>query len=60
MQRKSVIPIVLILGAVGLSNMARTSRFESIRAVDMVQLVACGMCFGVALTLLLVRRRSGG
>ena len=36
-------------GAMILINMAARTRFEAIRAVDVVQLIAVGMCFGVAL-----------
>jgi len=40
---------VLFLGFIALLNIAREPRFTSIRAVDVVQLIAIGMCFGVAL-----------
>ncbi len=41
--------ICVAFGAISLMNMALKGRFEAIRAVDVVQLIGTGMCFGAAL-----------
>jgi hypothetical protein len=41
--------IAVLFGAVSLMNMALNRRLESFRAVDAVQLIGTGMCFGAAL-----------
>ena len=52
--------VVLIVGLLGFLQLTRRPSFETIRTVDMLQLVASGACFGVALvTLLGVVRRRG-
>jgi hypothetical protein len=40
--------------------MAARARFEAIRAVDVVQLIGAGMCFGVALVgiVIILRKRQ--
>jgi hypothetical protein len=47
-------------GAIGLISMAARARFEAIRAVDVVQLIGAGMCFGVALVgiVIILRKRQ--
>jgi hypothetical protein len=44
--------IPIMIGCIGISNIARNARFESFHNVDILQLIASGMCFGVALTVL--------
>ena len=44
----------LLVGLVGLSNVASKPRFETFHAVDVVQLIASGMCFGAALAVLVM------
>jgi hypothetical protein len=41
--------LLLFIGLLGLMTASRRPEFESIRVVDVVQLIGCGMCFGVAL-----------
>ncbi len=41
--------ITALFGALSLMNMALNRRLESVRTVDVVQLIGTGMCFGVAL-----------
>ena len=41
--------ICLSFGAVSLMNMALNGRLATLRAVDAVQLIGTGMCFGAAL-----------
>lgn len=51
--------IALMIGIVGLSMMMRNPRFEQIHTVDVLQLLASGMCFGVALTAFLGKLMPG-
>jgi hypothetical protein len=54
----SAIAVPLIIGLVGLMNLAHQPRFASYRNVDVVQLLASGMCFGVALVALFALLRG--
>ncbi len=47
--------IVLIIGLIGFMNVARNPRFETFHTVDILQLIVSGMCFGVALMVILGR-----
>jgi hypothetical protein len=49
--------IVIMLGLIGFSALARRPRFQEIHNVDILQLLGSGACFGVGLTLLLTRNR---
>jgi len=40
----------LLFGLMGVARIVGSPRLAAIRAVDLVQLIAIGMCFGVALT----------
>ncbi|MGA3211913.1 MAG: hypothetical protein ABSD20_11455 [Terriglobales bacterium] len=55
LNRKSHAPTgaLLIAGLVGLMNLMRKPRFASFHNVDVLQLLASGMCFGLALAGLL-------
>jgi len=46
--------IPIMVGCIGISNIARNPRFESFHTVDILQLIASGMCFGAALSALLI------
>ncbi|HYB60579.1 MAG TPA: hypothetical protein VEH50_03780 [Methylomirabilota bacterium] len=50
-RRKTLAAILIpvILGLVGLLTVMQRPRFQAFRTVDVVQLVASGMCLGVAL-----------
>jgi hypothetical protein len=48
----SAVAVPLSIGLIGLANVMHHPRFESIRSVDVLQLLASGMCFGVALAFL--------
>ncbi|MGC1910488.1 MAG: hypothetical protein WA660_01530 [Candidatus Acidiferrales bacterium] len=50
--------IVLCIGLIGLFNLTQRPRFEMYRTVDVLQLIASGMSFGVALILLMIRFRG--
>jgi hypothetical protein len=55
--RRSV-PAYLVLGLIVFGNVSRNPRFASIHTVDVLQLLVAGMCFGLALAVLAVRRRA--
>ena len=42
----------LLFGLMGVSRIFGNPRLAAVRTVDLVQLIAIGMCFGVALTAL--------
>jgi hypothetical protein len=57
MNRRKGVSGVLVLvavGLIGLYNVASKPRFETFHAVDVVQLIATGMCFGAALGMLVM------
>jgi len=61
LNRKSLIPAVvapLVVGLLGLMNLMSRPRFASFHSVDVVQLLASGMCFGVALAMLIAQLRG--
>lgn len=49
--------VVLLIGFIGLANITRQPRFEAFHAVDVLQLIASGMCFGVALSVVIATLR---
>jgi hypothetical protein len=49
MRNQAWIFVPLIVSAIGFMGIARNPHFEVFRAVDIVQLLACGMCLGIAL-----------
>jgi hypothetical protein len=57
---RTAVFIGVSFGAIGLLSMAARARFEAIRAVDGVQLIGAGMCFGVALVgiVMILRKRQ--
>jgi predicted metal-binding protein len=53
-------PVMLIVfAAIAFMNVARNPRFEMFHAVDVLSLLACGMCIGVAIALTLRLFRVG-
>ena len=44
--------ILVIIGIIGLTFVTRNPRFAAFHAVDVLQLLASGACFGVAIALL--------
>jgi hypothetical protein len=46
----SAIAVPLIIGLIGLTNLMHQERFVGYRSVDVLQMIASGMCFGVALS----------
>ncbi|HEY7353084.1 MAG TPA: hypothetical protein VH596_10010 [Terriglobales bacterium] len=49
--------VPFLIGLIGMYNVAHHPRFAAIHSVDVVQLVASGMCFGVALFLIITLLR---
>ena len=49
MKKRAPAAFLVILGLIGFMNIARQPRFEQFHTVDVLQLMASGMCFGVAL-----------
>ena len=47
----------LFVGLIGFMTLTRNPRFETFHTVDVLQLLASGMCFGVGLMALLGRLR---
>ena len=47
----------LFVGLIGLFNLMQKPRFAAIHTVDVVQLLASGACFGVALAALIIAFR---
>ena len=56
----SVVVIPLVVGIIGLTTLTGRPRFSGYATVDVLQLLASGMCFGIALVGLLrtVRERD--
>jgi hypothetical protein len=48
--------VLIFFAAIAFTNAARNPRFETFHTVDILQLLAAGMCLGVALALVLGRR----
>ena len=40
----------LFIGLAGFFDLTQKPRFANIHSVDVIQLLACGMCLGIALT----------
>ena len=52
--------VAFLVGLIGISTMIGSHRLQHIRAVDAVQLIASGMCFGVAIVIAARSRKAGG
>jgi len=55
--RRSAAALLILFGLFGLTIVMRHPRFATFHAVDVLQLLASGACFGVGITLLFGRRR---
>jgi len=51
--------ILVVFGFIALMNVARNPRFEAFHTVDVLGLMASGLCFGVAFALILRVFRLG-
>jgi hypothetical protein len=50
--------LLVAVGLVGLVRVTTSPAFETMRAVDVVQLIGTGMCFGAGIMALVLSRRS--
>ena len=50
----SAVFVPIVVGCVGLSALSHKPRFAAFHTADILQLIASGMCFGVALAALLL------
>ncbi|HEX4001370.1 MAG TPA: hypothetical protein VHX36_01905 [Candidatus Acidoferrales bacterium] len=56
---RPVFPVGLIfIGLLGIFELIERPRYQAYHAVDVLQLVASGMCFGAALVLIIARYRK--
>jgi hypothetical protein len=53
MKLASGVFVPLLIGLFAVFDLTQKSRFAAFHTVDVVQLVASGMCFGIALTALI-------
>lgn len=44
--------VLVVIGSIGFLNLSRQPRFQAFHTVDVIQLLATGVCYGVALALL--------
>jgi hypothetical protein len=51
--------ILVVFGVIALMNVTRSPRFEAFHTVDVLGLMASGVCFGVALALIFRILRIG-
>ena len=49
--------VLIIVGCIGLLALMQRPRFQAYHTVDVLQLIASGMCFGVALARILMMAR---
>ncbi|MFZ0214023.1 MAG: hypothetical protein WBE20_03260 [Candidatus Acidiferrales bacterium] len=54
----SRILVPVVVGAIGFINLSERPRFQAFHTVDVIQLLATGMCFGVALAAIFVLLRK--
>jgi hypothetical protein len=59
-RRSPSILILILVGAIGLVTLMGRPRFQTYATVDVLQLLASGLCFGLALGALLQRWRGDG
>ena len=53
-QRVFIPLFIACMGLAAFTNMASSPRFATFRTIDVVRLIASGMCFGAALAALLI------
>lgn len=49
MRNRNMVFIPFLVGLIGFMGLTRNPRFDAFHTVDVLQLLASGMCFGVAL-----------
>jgi hypothetical protein len=52
-RRKGILPVsilvLIVVGSIGFLNLSQRARFQTFHTVDVLQLLATGMCYGAAL-----------
>lgn len=51
--------ILIVIGSIGLFELMQRPRFQAFHTVDVLQLLATGMCYGFALAMIVVRLQKG-
>jgi len=41
--------VLILIGSIGFVHLSQQARFQAFHTVDVVQLLATGMCYGIAL-----------
>ncbi|MGH9409011.1 MAG: hypothetical protein ACRD1V_06115 [Vicinamibacterales bacterium] len=61
-QQRGLAPVfvLIMIGSIGFLNLMERPRFQLFHTVDVVQLLATGMCYGVALAWIFVLARKTG
>jgi hypothetical protein len=56
----ATIVVLVVVGSIGFLNLSHQARFQAFHTVDVLQLLATGMCYGIALAgiFALVRKPS--
>lgn len=57
-RQRGVPAVIFLVGLIGLINMMQRPRFAAFHAVDVIQLLASGMCFGIAFMALVTSFRQ--
>jgi predicted RND superfamily exporter protein len=60
-QSRRILPAIVlpvIIGLVGFFSLTQRPRFQTFHTVDVLQLLATGMCFGIALAVLIATLRG--
>jgi hypothetical protein len=52
--------ILVVFAAIAFTNVARNPRFEAFHMVDILGLIAAGMCLGASLPILMGKLKSRG
>ncbi|HEV2305996.1 MAG TPA: hypothetical protein VGR93_10785 [Candidatus Acidoferrales bacterium] len=53
----TAILVPVVIGSIGFFNLTQRSRFQVFHTVDVLQLLATGMCYGIALAAIFVLLR---
>lgn len=57
--RRGAVPVaVAAVGVIGLGHVTREPSFAALRNVDFVQILASGMCFGIAIMGIIAKARG--
>ena len=57
-KRNGAAAVLIVIASAGVMLATKSSHFEVIRSVDLLQLVGSGACLGVAFTLMFLKRSA--